>query len=252
MSKIKENWEYYGKNDPYFAVATFEKFKKAKLTEQAKNEFFQTGEEHIEKVWNEIQKHFVENFRPKRGLDFGCGVGRLVVPLANRCEKVVGVDISNVMLQEAQKNCQLRKLENVTFSQTDEFFTDEKGEFDLIHSFIVLQHIKPETGGVIVRKMLKMLASGGIGVLHFTYFNPASSFNYLRFKVYRDYPLINQLKNLIKGEKNEPFIPVYVYDLNTIFADLQENDCHNCVVRYSFHGFNGAVIFFQKEKAIIF
>jgi 2-polyprenyl-3-methyl-5-hydroxy-6-metoxy-1,4-benzoquinol methylase len=103
MSKIKENWEYYGKNDPYFAVATFEKFKKANLTEQAKNEFFQTGEEHIEKVWNEIQKHFVENFRPKRGLDFGCGVGRLVVPLANRCEKVVGVDISNVMLQEAQK-----------------------------------------------------------------------------------------------------------------------------------------------------
>ena len=252
MSKIKENWEYYGKNDPYFAVATFDKFKKANLTEKAKDEFFQTGEEHIEKVWSEIEKHFIKNFRPKRSLDFGCGVGRLVVPLAERCEAVVGVDISETMLKEAVENCRARKIENVSFFQTDDFFGGETGEFDLIHSFIVLQHIKPAIGGELVRKMLKMLGSGGIGVLHFTYFNPASKFNYLRFKIYRDYPVINRLKNLVKGEKDEPFIPVYIYDLNAVFADLQENDCHSCLIRYSFHGFNGAVIFFQKKRTIDF
>ncbi|HEX8636537.1 MAG TPA: class I SAM-dependent methyltransferase, partial [Pyrinomonadaceae bacterium] len=127
MSKIKENWEYYGENDPYFAVATFDKFKKTNLTEQAKEEFFQTGEEHIEKVWNEIQRHFIENFRPKRSLDFGCGVGRLVIPLSERSDEVVGVDISDLMLEEAQKNCRARNIENVGFSQTDKFFADEKG-----------------------------------------------------------------------------------------------------------------------------
>jgi cyclopropane fatty-acyl-phospholipid synthase-like methyltransferase len=222
------------------------------LTEEAKEEFFLTGDEHIEKVWNEIEKHFIENFRPKRGLDFGCGVGRLVVPLAERCERVVGVDISDLMIEEAQKNCRARGIENVSFSQTDKFFAEERGDFDLIHSFIVLQHIQPRIGGELVGKMLKMLSLGGIGVLHYTYFNPTSSFNYFRFKIYRDYPLVNRLKNFVKGEKHQPFIPVYIYDLNAVFADLQENDCHKCFIRYSFHGFNGAVIFFQKEKSIIF
>ena len=252
MSKIKENWEYFGENDPYFAVSTFDKFKKTNLTEQAKDEFFQTGAEHIEKVWNEIEKHFIEDFRPKSGLDFGCGVGRLVVPLAERCEQVVGVDISDSMLEEARKNCRTRGIENVRFSQTDRFFAEEKTRFDLIHSFIVLQHIEPRIGGELVGKMLKILSPGGIGVLHYTYFNPASSFNYLRFKIYRDFPLVNRLKNFVKGEKQEPFIPVYIYDLNEVFADLQKNDCHRCFIRYSFHGFNGAVIFFQKENSIIF
>lgn len=252
MSKIKENWEYYGKNDPYFAVSTFEKFKTANITEEAKDEFFQTGEDHIEKVWDEIQKHFIKGFHPKRVLDFGCGVGRLVVPLASRCESVVGVDISEQMLEEAKKNCQKRRIDNASFHQTDEFFAEESGEFDLIHSFIVLQHIKPVVGYKLVSKMLKMLRADGIGVLHFTYFNPASDFNYFRFKLYRDYPVINRLKNLVKGEQHEPFIPVYIYDLNAVFADLQANDCHRCLIKYSFHGFNGAVIFFQKKKEIVF
>src|ERR1041384_1508124 len=110
MSKAKEEWEYWGNNDPYYAVSTFDKFRKENLTEANKEDFFQSGFEHINKIWDEIEENFDNNFTPQKGLDFGCGVGRLVVPLAEKCETVLGVDISNLMLEEAIRNCENRQI----------------------------------------------------------------------------------------------------------------------------------------------
>lgn len=253
MKKIEEDWDFYGKNDPYFAVVTLDKFKNDNLTETVKEDFFQTGEEHIEKIWAEIETNFAPGFKPRRVLDFGCGVGRLVVPLARRGgAQVTGVDISRQMLDEARRNCQERDLTNTEFLQTDEFLGREHEKFDLIHSFIVFQHIRPEMGEQIIRKMIDSLAEGGIGALHLTYFNPSKKIQAFRFKMYRDLPFIYQIRNLLKGGPGEPLIPMYVYDLNRIFALLQENSCHRVYARFSFHGFNGVLIFFQKQKTDLF
>jgi ubiquinone/menaquinone biosynthesis C-methylase UbiE len=246
MDKTKENWEYYGKNDPYYAVATFDKFRKENLTESNKDDFFQTGYEHIQKLWDEIEDNFIKDFKPQKGLDFGCGVGRITIPLGEKCEKVLGVDISELMLEEATRNCGKRKIENIKFLQTEEFLSGSEDKFDFIHSFIVFQHINPVHGEKILKKLIDSLAVEGIGVLHFTYANPTNDRNFWRFKIYRDYPVINRLKNLVKGT-NKPLIPMYIYDLNKIFSQLQENDCHKCLVRFSFHGINGILIFFQKK-----
>ncbi len=248
MSKVKEEWEYWGDKDPYYAVSTFDKFRKENLTEANKEDFFQTGYEHINKIWNEIENNFEKHFKPNKGLDFGCGVGRLVVPLAEKCEKILGVDISDLMLEEATRNCQSREITNADFLQTDEFLDDNSDKFDFAHSFIVFQHINPEQGEKIVRKIVESLADDGIGVLHFVYANNPNDRNFWRFKIYRDYPVVNQLKNLVKGGGQEPLIPMYIYDLNKIFLLLQENGCHKCLVRFSFHGMNGILIIFQKKE----
>ncbi len=251
MDKSKENWEYFGKIDPYYAVATFDKFRKENLTESHKDDFFQTGYEHIKKLWDEIEANFGKDFKPRNGLDFGCGVGRLVIPLAERCETVVGVDISESMLEEAVRNCESRKTDNIKFQQTDEFIEGSE-KFDFIHSFVVFQHINPVQGEKIVKKLAQSLTTNGIGVLHFVYAPPPGDRNFWRFKIYRDYPWINKLKNIFKGNRDEPLMPIYIYELNKIFAVLQENDCHKCLVRFSFHGMNGIVIFFQKENDLMF
>jgi 2-polyprenyl-3-methyl-5-hydroxy-6-metoxy-1,4-benzoquinol methylase len=60
------------------------------------------GVDHIDFVFETIRRHFVPNFKPSSVLDYGCGVGRLLIPLAERCECVVGVDVSDTMLREAQ------------------------------------------------------------------------------------------------------------------------------------------------------
>lgn len=242
-------WEFYGEKNPYFGVATIDKFKGENLTNTAKDEFFQTGEIHIQRIWKEIEESFVKNFKPKNAMDFGCGVGRLVLPLASRCENVVGVDISPQMIEEARKNCTERGFKNINFALSDDNLSKVEGNFDLIHSFIVFQHINPEIGEIIFKKMIEKLSAGGIGILQFTFNHRADKASIYRFKMYRDFPFVYRLRNLFTSQKNEPLMPMYEYNLNRLFLILKDNDCHKSIVRFSFHGFDGVVIFFQKNKA---
>jgi hypothetical protein len=97
-----------------------------------------------------------------------------------------------------------------------------------------------------------MLSSEGIGVLHFTYFkNQPSLSQKIRFRIYRDFSWTYKLRNFIKKD-NEPLIPMYLYDLNRLLLVLQENDCHKCQIRFSQHGAEGALLFFQKRKETLY
>ena len=251
MSNVREKWEYYGKKDPYFAVSTFEKFR-GDAIDSSREDFFASGEAHVERVWHEIETHFESGFTPENAIDFGCGVGRLVVPLAQRCGHVVGVDISETMLAEARRNCESRSIDNVRFLQTDDFLASDAGKFDLVHSVIVFQHIEPSLGMSIVRRLVDSLLEGGIGVLHFTYASRDSEIGTKAFRLYRDVPVIYKLRNLILGKPDEPLIPMYPYDLNAIFRLLQDNGCHKAQVRFTHHGLRGAIIFFQKHTDPLF
>ena len=252
MSKTKDLWENYGATDPYYAVATFEKFRSKNLTDTAKAEFFQSGEVHISRVWTEIENKFQTVFRPEQALDFGCGVGRLIIPIAAKAGRVTGIDISQNMLSEAERNCELRGLENVEFLQTDEFLKNKGPEFDFVHSSIVFQHIEPVVGLRILSKILERLKSGGIGALHFTYSTKPGAKQSLLSKIYRDLPLAYRLRGLVKTNDDQSMIPMYLYDVNKILKALQEHNCHDVHIRFSDHGLFGILIFFQKGKAELF
>lgn len=248
MDKIKKKWEYFGETNPYFAVSTFDKFKKENLDEVALEDFFESGERYVERIWREIENNFLPDFQPRRAIDFGCGVGRITLPLAKRCETVFGIDISENMLKEARQNSQKLDLNNAKFVKGDDDLSEVSGEFDFIHSFIVFQHIKPDLGEAIFKKFVEMLSKGGIGALHFTYFNSQSSLmQKIRARFYREFPWTHKLRNFLRG-RNEHFIQMYFYNINRLLLILQENDCHKCQIRFSHHGAEGAVLFFQKRK----
>ena len=242
-------WEFYGETDPYFGVATVNRFKGENLDEASRGDFFRSGEIHIGRIWDEIESVFISDFRPKRAMDFGCGVGRLVVPMAARCAEMVGVDISDKMLVEARKNCDDRRIDNASFALSDEALSEVAGDFDLIHSFIVFQHINPKKGEKIFRRMTELLVENGVGVVHFSINHRAASAERFRFRLYRDHPIFYRLRMLLKSGDQPQLIPMYEYDLNRLFLILQENGCHKCAVRFSYHGFDGVVILFQKTKA---
>ena len=65
MVEKDEVWEHYGEENPYYGVFTIDKFKDENLNEAAKDEFFQSGEAHIERIWNEIEDAFIRDFKPK-------------------------------------------------------------------------------------------------------------------------------------------------------------------------------------------
>ena len=78
--------------------------------------------------------------------DFGCGVGRLVLPFAHYSREVVGIDISESMLKECEKNLNNRGINNCQLITSDDNLASLTGSFNLIHSFITFQHIPVGTG----------------------------------------------------------------------------------------------------------
>ena len=248
---IKDKWEKFGEENPYYAVLTLDKFDNEKMSDDIRDEFFKSGYEHINRIWNEIENHLHAKFSPHSALDFGCGVGRLVVPLAERVGKVTGIDISEKMLDKAEENAKNFGFKNTEYFQTDEFFKTNKHKFDLIHSSIVFQHINPKIGLDIFENLVKILNENGIGVIQFAYKNPSSKFAALRFKIYRDFPFLHSIRNFLK-KSNQPLFPMYEYNLNEVFFILQKNECHKCLLQFSDHGMNGVVIYFQKKKGFIY
>ncbi len=162
-------WEEWGQRDPYFGVITNKKFRRTDITSEAKAEFFESGRVHVEYVMQMIHQYINPQFVPNRVLDFGCGVGRLAVPFASIAPEVVGLDVSTGMLAEAHKNLAEMGVANVTLVESDDELTRLTGDFDLIHSYIVFQHIPPERGREIFKALLGHLRPGGVGALHFAY-----------------------------------------------------------------------------------
>lgn len=163
------DWETWGKIDPYFGVCTQPQYRQEQMTPEAREEFFASGEQKVRDILDFCRRHIDPDFRPKRALDFGCGVGRLLLATAGIAEQVTGLDVSESMLDEARKNCEERGLNNVTLLRSDDQLSLVKGDFDFVYSHIVIQHIPVDRGTAIVQRLVDLLAPGGIGYIHVTY-----------------------------------------------------------------------------------
>ena len=251
MADSKHTWEYYGKIDPYYAVVTLDQYRQENLTSVARSEFFRLGQEQISDLWKEIETHFRPCFHPKRSLDFGCGVGRLAVPIAQRSASLAAVDVSMGMLQEAKRNCEFFQCENVRFLQTDKLLETED-KFDFIHSFIVFQHIRNDIGIRLLENIIRRLDTGGIGALHFAYSQSKGDRESIFSRVYKNVPLLYWVRNRLKGGRDEPIIPVYTYDLNRVLRILQDNNCHNVKLHFTDHAILGVLLIFEKQESHLF
>lgn len=249
-SNTDKDWEYYGKTNPYFGVVSWEKFKQENLSSEAIEDFFNTGQKHVGKILEITHQYLEPDFQPQHALDFGCGVGRIAIPLASLCTSVTGVDVSESMLQEAAENCTRRGVKNVTFIKADDALSDVFSlhkKFDFIHSFIVFQHIPCERGEVIMQQLISLLEDGGIGVLHFTYFKQASWVRKLAIGLGTKFPILVRLKDYLQGVNYQPMMQMNAYNLNTLFHILQKNNCHHSVVRFTRHWEDeGVILFFKK------
>jgi 2-polyprenyl-3-methyl-5-hydroxy-6-metoxy-1,4-benzoquinol methylase len=243
-------WNEYGKNNPYYGVLTYDEFLDKNLSDESKKQFFKTGDQFVARLFNTIHKKIDATFVPNKILDFGCGTGRLTLSLAKRGTEAIGMDVSTDMLSEAEKNAAEQKINNATFLPSDDQLSAINNmKFDLVNSYIVLQHINIERGLNIFNSLVESLNPNGIGVVQFTYQSNKSKAvkiaSYLRYRL----PLINGIMNLIKGNAfNQPLMQMNSYHLNEVFAILQQNGIKNSYQELEEHGdFWGVTIYFQKE-----
>ena len=162
-------WEKWGAQDPYFSVLTHPKYRAGALNDESRQEFFALGRLHVDHVMALCRAHLDGGFAPQRALDFGCGVGRVLVPLAAIVPEVVGVDIAPSMLAEARRNCELNGVSNAQFVMSDDTLSAVNGDFDLVHTCIVIQHIEIARGLKLFEALVSRIRPGGIGALQVTF-----------------------------------------------------------------------------------
>ena len=214
------DWEKWGATDPYFGVLSSEQFRVDKINQFARDQFFDSGTSHVKRVIETIQEHFDYQFSPISVLDFGCGVGRLVIPLATHADRVVGIDVSPSMLSEAAKNCESANVRNVTLIQSNDF-SNVTWQFNLVHSVLVFQHIPWRRGRLLIQAMSERVQPGGYLAIHV--FTSCQAPKIVRSLVRLRYifPPFNWLRNIARNRPMlEPAMQLHTYNLHTITSDL--------------------------------
>lgn len=96
-------------------------------------------------------------------LEIGCGTGRFLKPLAPRFKKVIGVDISNVLLESAKKYCASWK--NIEYHQNDGSTLSkfESDSLEYVFSMGVFQHVTDfNVIASYIKEALRILKEDGL------------------------------------------------------------------------------------------
>jgi SAM-dependent methyltransferase len=259
-------WMRWGRQDPYFAVITNEKFRLSRINDEARREFFESGRQHAIYALNFARQLRGIDFKPDRTLDFGCGVGRITLGLAPWVKSVVGVDISPDMLAEARLNAERLGLTNVDWVVSDDALSRLSGPFEFINSAITFQHIEPERGRSIFARLLALLAPGGVAVIQITYAKayhadtfgqppvrfaepvPASSGSAPR--VQADKRLAPSSGNAPAELPGDPEMQMNVYSLSDLAFMLQSAGVKGFNAEFTDHGGElGVFLYFMKPQA---
>lgn len=222
-------WEYYGKHHPYYGVLSYSEFRAGVLDEEAKQKFFASGVEVVDNFIAHAEKAYGP-LRYGTALDYGCGVGRLTRRLAERFQRVIGVDISSEMLEEARRN--LSEYGNVTLEQAG---SESTTPLDFVLSKIVFQHIPSGEGFRILERLATRLSPGGVGILDLP----------VRYTGGRLRRALSAVRSLLPV--GEPVMPLHIYDLSKLEAMLNRAGCETRAELSPTPVFEKAVVVFRHR-----
>ena len=128
--KMKHDWNHRARHHARFWIATEDY--------QTEEVFARSGEATAQALLANLQgfhKHFW------RGLEIGCGIGRVLKPLAPYFKELVGVDVSSEMI--AQSKIWLADHPHITTYETSGVDLQEfpHNRFDLVYSYVAFQHM---------------------------------------------------------------------------------------------------------------
>jgi SAM-dependent methyltransferase len=213
------DWEELARREPYFAILTSDGLPDVGSGRVATPAYFETGEADISSLLGAITSLLGRDVPLTSALDFGCGAGRLTLPLAQRAAQVVACDIAPTMLAHARKNAEEAGLHNVTFIESTQLAGLPPARFDFICSLLVLQHIPPRIGHPLIRTLLTLLAPGGVAALQATL---APKGDGLRRLV----RVTRESSRFHRARERSPAPVVSGYDRTTLLRDVAMADAH--------------------------
>jgi SAM-dependent methyltransferase len=158
LERHRRDWDDLARLDPLWAIASTPEKRFGGWDEA---EFARSGARKVARLLERLDSLALPE-RHERALDFGCGVGRITIPLADAFESVTGVDIAAAMLKRARER--VAGLPHVQFvlNERDDL-ADLAGErFDLVYAGLVLQHMPSRTMALrYLSDLAGLVAPGG-------------------------------------------------------------------------------------------
>jgi SAM-dependent methyltransferase len=234
------DWCEIADSFPYFGVLSHERFKNPTLEDL--REFFLSGEYDVAH-YLETSRRVFGPFEPKSALDFGCGVGRILIPLAKLTGNATGVDIADGMLRLARRHAAEAGFQ-VTLAKT----IPADRTFEWVVSHIVLQHIPPVRGYPIIRELWRAVAPDGLLFLQLTVFRDSGQVG----EFFRGASLLSydgaSADIYSKTEDQTARIIMYDYELSRVFACMPMADGCRIYLEKSIHGgHHGFRIYVRKQ-----
>lgn len=209
---IQASWHKLGETEPYWSVLTNEKFLMTNMNkEHAIDRFYDTGKGHLARIFKALERNGFSKASIKNCLEYGCGLGRVTLWLANNFDVVYGYDISRSHLQCAENYLKEKGIRNVTFHHITKVSDLESlPNVDLIYSFIVLQHNPPPVIAYIIRHFLKALNAGGFAIFQVPTYRMGYMFS---------------LKDYLSGKGQHDGVEMHVLPQSQIFDIITQEGC---------------------------
>ena len=118
-----------------------------------------------------------------RVLEVGSGSGLGSIYLGQHCREVLGIDVKSSDINEANA---LNKRENVQFRMQDLFDGDEQGDFDVVVSLDVIEHMDINDGAKFLEAKARRLKDDGLFIIgtpsiySFPYQSPISQASHIK------------------------------------------------------------------------
>lgn len=158
LKNEQNTWDTLATEDAMWSVLSNDSKKGGRWD---KASFLETGKGDVSHMMEHLRSL---NLKPAHGsaLDFGCGLGRVTMHLTEYFSHVVGVDISQEMIDKAQK--MHANIKNIAFHHNPypRLHAFDNDTFDLIFSRITLQHIRPDHCLEYVDDFCRVVKPGGI------------------------------------------------------------------------------------------
>lgn len=229
MRNTNKDWSIIAESEPFFGVLADERFLERNLTPENRAAFFASGEieiAHICRVFSDMGAG-----SPRTGLDFGCGVARMLIPMCARLGHAYGVDVSEAMLLLADKH-----LKGAGLTNFELMTLVPEVQVDWVNSWIVLQHIPPLRGYEVIRRLWAALKVGGWFSIQLTIYRDSR---------HMEEPVRDAVKCGYDGCSIEVYeeaanvnpgsMTMYDYNLSRVFAMLDLKDGQRFVAEHIDH-----------------
>ena len=151
-TKMRRDWDRRCREHAYFWIANDD--------HQSDERFATSGEETAQSLVAQLPSHTRPDWPTWRVLEIGCGIGRVLRPLARRFGHVCGVDVSPQMIERSRAwlgglpNVETRAGSGIDLAGWPD------AHFDLVYSYVASQHMPRSVFASYLRESSRVLRPG--------------------------------------------------------------------------------------------